>query len=626
MLVVSRWYPAFDNPGRGIFVADQVAALAGTGMGVRVASWETAYLRGSHGGTIDGPAGARIPGPWLDAIADRSPGWAPRRWGAPGIEVTRLPATTPVGRDGSVDQLVVAQRQAEALLVFGAELAARWRIDVMHAHTGVPDGLAAIALADRLEVPLIVTEHDSTIRSKLADDEIRAAYHRLLGSRRRLLTVSDALRSRLADLLDVDERLIEVVPNVVDIDAFAGGGLIDRDPDELLWVGGRSINKGTDVLLAAFRLLHDERPELHLRLIGRAPSIEVELELQAMATELGIAAAVSFEPPTDRVGISAAMARAAVLVHPSPFETFGLVAAEALASGLPVAATPSGGVEGIVGHDGTCGVVAPGLDAPALAAAVSEVLARLPSFDPEHLRARVRTRFAPDVVASRLVGVYREEIGKVRPGTTGIVPADVAPARGSAPVGHAPAPLVGSRDPWRMPLVVGLRRSSAATRAAALPASLSAGLTIVTGASSNPEVLPAGPEWIEIDYERAFREAQAALGGVRPLGSGAGRLARVARHPLRTVRRRRLASRRDELAVEAIHAGLREAVDRYVARLGGGDGQVLLLPLDADDVALSLPLLDARVRLYPSTLRGLADEWDARASGQFASPVEADYP
>ena len=49
------------------------------------------------------------------------------------------------------------------------------------------------------------------------------------------------------------------------------------------------------------------------------------------------------------------MRRATPFVHPSPHETFGVVAAEALASGLPVAARPSGGVDEIVGRDGRFG-------------------------------------------------------------------------------------------------------------------------------------------------------------------------------------------------------------------------------------------------------------------------------
>ncbi len=150
-----------------------------------------------------------------------------------------------------------------------------------------------------------------------------------------------------------------MVPNVVEVDAFApGSGTAGRDGRELLWVGGRKANKGIDVLLAAFTRLHAARPDLRLRLIGRAPSETEEARCRSLARDLGIAGAVAFEGHASRSEVAAAMARAAVFVHPSPTETFGVVAAEALAAGLPVAATPSGGVEEVVGHDGRFGVIA----------------------------------------------------------------------------------------------------------------------------------------------------------------------------------------------------------------------------------------------------------------------------
>ncbi|HXG39628.1 MAG TPA: hypothetical protein VNJ28_01685, partial [Candidatus Limnocylindrales bacterium] len=49
VLVVARWYPAHDDPGRGSFVADQVGALRAAGVDLVVASWEPARIRGTPG-------------------------------------------------------------------------------------------------------------------------------------------------------------------------------------------------------------------------------------------------------------------------------------------------------------------------------------------------------------------------------------------------------------------------------------------------------------------------------------------------------------------------------------------------------------------------------------------------
>ncbi len=464
VLIATRWYPAFDAPGRGIFVADQAAALVAAGTRVSVASWEAAIGHGTFARAVGSGAGMR---PWLDAIENRATPVLPAAWGAAGVPVARLPAAVAPG--ALSDPLAAAEQQSDVLLRYGRRLAARHPIDVIHAHTGIPDGIASIALADRLGIPLVVTEHDRSLRTRLEHASIRVAYGRLLEPGRRLVAVSETLRRQLAEALGVPVDSIEVVPNVVAVDAFRAVGADARDPHELLWVGARKENKGSDVLLMAFRDLHATAPSLRLRMIGRAPSEAEEGRLRALAEALGVADAVTLEPDMDRDGVAAAMERAAVFVHPSPYETFGVVAAEALAAGLPVAATPSGGVPEILGGDGRFGTVATGTDAAALADAVRDVLRRRMSFDAGVLRASVVDRYAPASVAQRLLDVYA---GIDRVGSPGSPIAPGAPAPGAAP---DPPPGV---DP--MPLIIGLHRASARLRVGSLPEGLAAGVIAVT--------------------------------------------------------------------------------------------------------------------------------------------------
>ncbi len=427
--------------------------------------------------------------------------------------------------------------------------------------------------------------------------------------------VSDTLRRRLVAALGGQDIPIQVVPNLVDVDAFWSTGHDARDPDELLWVGGRSAGKGTDVLLRAFTLLRESRPALRLRLIGRAPDPGEEARLVALARDLGIADAVSFEPAVDRSGVAAAMAHAAVFVHPSPYETFGIVAAEALAAGLPVAATPSGGVEEILGPDGRYGEIAAGTDAAALAAAVEHVLDRRTSFDPALLRAHVE-RCAPAEVAGALIDVYRGLIAA----TGSAVSRDRPPVREhleEAPPVQEPAP-VAAVSPI---IAIGLRRSAARARIAALPEDLACGLLVVTsvpGRSDAPEAGEFGPATLhEVDPSGTYREARARLGGPLPPRPRPTRILRAIRHPIRAVRLRRLAARREDMAVHAIRRAIRDAL-AAVARDGV---PTLVLPLEADDMDVCLPLLDGRVRLHGSTLRGMADRWDATGRPVLAPPT-----
>ncbi|MHB8399253.1 MAG: glycosyltransferase, partial [Candidatus Limnocylindrales bacterium] len=615
ILFAARWYPAYDDPGRGIFVADLARALGDEGLAVEVASWEPAIARAA-----DGPADLAVT---IEIARDR---WAavvgsvdavaraarPRSWGAPGVPVVRLPAIVPTIPGVERDLLELAELQAATLVPYGEALAAVRPFALVHAHTGIPDGLAAGRLADRLGLPLLVTEHDSLIVGRLTDERLRDAYRRLLDGRRRVVAVSPSFRDDLARALAVDPQRIGVVPNPVDLAAFEPIGPGARDPDELLWVGARKASKGTDTLLRAFAIARSERPGLRLRLIGSAPTPDEEARWQDLAVELGLTEAVSFEAAADRAGVAAAMARAAVFVHPSPRETFGVVAAEALAAGLPVAATPSGGVESIVGSDGACGTIADGLGAEALAAAIGRTIDRRTGFDPAVLRARAEA-FSPAAVAAATIAEYRRLLGGVEFSSVEFASTDGRPMEPSGDV----AP----------PLVVGFRRRTTTARIAALPTGLRERLEIVTSAASagdggGPMGSPGGDgpggggpgagtsgggTWREVDAEAAHRAAVRAAGGPLPPAGQAGRVIRALLHPRRTVHLRRLARRRTAMIAAARRAAVVAALDER--RLHGLPGDTVVA-LDADDVVTLGPVLDAGVRLEPLTLRSLADRWD----------------
>ena len=198
-----------------------------------------------------------------------------------------------------------------------------------------------------------------------------------------------------------------IVPNAVPLDHFPPARQPRRDADQLLWVGARSEHKGIDTLLRAMAVAHGRLPSLRLRMIGSATNAE-DARWQALADELGIRDAVSFEPVAARNVVGAEMQQAGIFVHPSPFETFGMVAAEALASGLPVAATPSGGVEEIVGRDGRFGEIATDATPDALADAILRLHDRLAEIDRDAMRASIEGRFSPAAVAARTLELYDE--------------------------------------------------------------------------------------------------------------------------------------------------------------------------------------------------------------------------
>jgi glycosyltransferase involved in cell wall biosynthesis len=171
--------------------------------------------------------------------------------------------------------------------------------------------------------------------------------------------------------------LLRVIAPGVPIDMVYAGvpdELFDlpRRPEGYLLYFGRLdvFQKGLDTLLQAFALLIRQRPELELRIAGRGKDAE---RVAAMSRELGIDRNVRMLGAVSEAQRQALFAGAAVQLMPSRFEGFGMVAAEAMAAGVPLVAAAAGSLPEVVDAP-RGGVTVPAGDAAALAAAAARLL------------------------------------------------------------------------------------------------------------------------------------------------------------------------------------------------------------------------------------------------------------
>ena len=647
VLVIARWYPAVDDAVRGSFVADQVDALAGTGdVEPTVASFEFVRLNrvpdrrepereaihARYGPAARARVDALVRGGWPASVGT----WSHLA----SVPVARLPVASgpedAPSREGD-DHGAVFAPFVEGMRDRGP--ADRPPFDLVHAHTGFPDGELAASAARTLGIPYVVTEHSSRTRELLQDPEVRQRYAAVVAGAARVIVVSRALgaelRAALPELAGVlDERLV-VVPNLLPVELFRAPARAGRTIGELLYVGTRKPDKGIATLLDAFALARGRRADLTLRLIGRSPTADDEAVWRARADELAVADAVSFEPPVDRAGVADAMARADVFVHPSRYETFGVVVAEALASGLPIVATRSGGVEDIV-DDGTAatGALVDVDDAPAMAEAMLAMLERRDRIDPAAMRADATARFGADAVARRLLEIYREATsipsngqdsgssgdGRVLTDTLqapvdgGGAPVDRPRVDGGRPAEGQADGRVADGPP---PLVVGFNRIRVARLLGSLPPDLLRALTLVTVKDPGEQPLPAGIGTVlAVDLNRDFHAALQEVRGAAPPRGLRGRIVRLTDPGAPE----RIAARLAD--VQANHARYRlETAQRTVAEAAGVRESPDLLCLDGYDVVAAGPALDSgAARLCPGGIRWLADAWATRIAPPARAP------
>ena len=573
LTIVASWYPSSLDPVKGRFVADQVAALvADDATRASVVSFDPAQLIGTA--AMRDRQAAAVTKVARGAIEQAGDIFTVGAAGGVGdTPVARLPV--PDGRTRSHPRTHALVHREAALVA----LARRWaaaapdpalppRPALIHAHTGYPDGAAAAGMARALGVPLVITEHASFVDRLIAVPEIRTAYVAAGRQATRVIVVSATLAGELrAAMPELADRFV-VVPNTIPVDDFRAGSLADRRADELLFVGYRLEAKGIEVLLRAFALARARRPSVTLRLIGGNTDAALEDRWLALAATLGVADAVSFEPAADRATVAEAMARTSVFVHPSRRETFGIVAAEALASGTPVVATASGGVPEILGAEPEAvGAVVPVGDPRALAAAIVTTLERRATFDPLRLRRTVVDRYAAPAVAARLREIYAaalEQHGKS--GRT---------AAAADPVGTGPD------EPIRVVVAMDAER---ARRITDLDERARARIVLVTSGDGWDPGAGGFAASIMADLRGQVR-ATADAAALGPRATGVRRATRILRHPLAAARRRGLVPGLEGLLRTRGDAAVREGLAR-ASELADGTSPGRLVCVDGIDYAV----------------------------------------
>ncbi len=212
---------------------------------------------------------------------------------------------------------------------------------------------------------------------------------------RRLTATSTATFELLRGIVDPSTPIDLVYAGVPD-ELFR----LPRRPEEYLLYFGRLdvIQKGLDTLLDAMALLVRDRPHLELRMAGRGKDVE---RVRQQARELGIEGNVRLLGAVDEAERQRLFAGAAVQLMPSRFEGFGMVAAEAMAAGVPLVAAAAGSLPEVVAPP-EGGVLVPPGDAPALAAAVAALIDDPAARERLSATARVSAeRFRWDAVADR---------------------------------------------------------------------------------------------------------------------------------------------------------------------------------------------------------------------------------
>jgi D-inositol-3-phosphate glycosyltransferase len=297
--------------------------------------------------------------------------------------------------------------------------------DLVHSHYWL-SGVAGMKLAHEWDVPHVTMFHTverlkgerlGMAAQATAAGEHRAESEGLIAATADCVTVATTHeRDQLRRLYGLSAAHMEVIPCGVDLRAFGAGSAerrrgartelgLEPDTPVLLSVCRLDPIKGTDLLLETLATM---RTRATVVVVGGNPECDPELErLRLRAAELGVADRVRLPGAEPQERLPLYYHATDLLVVASRYESFGLVAVEALACGTPVVAAHVGGLPSII-RDGENGLLIPWRQPEAFAQGIDLLLSDAPRL--VRMRAAARpsvVRFDWRRIGDQVRGVYQ---------------------------------------------------------------------------------------------------------------------------------------------------------------------------------------------------------------------------
>lgn len=310
------------------------------------------------------------------------------------------------------------------------------RYDVIHSHYWLSGVVAEKLQGYWGDVPTVQMFHTlGHMKNRIAQEASeRAPQERIDGESHvmrvvdRIIAATPAEQAQLNWLYGADMSKVIIIPPGVDLARFHP---MDKKEAKLrvgipcgdtniMFAGRIEPLKGIDTLIRAMALIKQRYPQVMentcVAIIGGDPwadTPDAEMaRLQTLRQELGIHDIVVFLGAKDQDVLPFYYAAAEMVVMPSHYESFGMVALEAMAMGRPVIASEVGGLAYLV-QDGVNGYHVPSRDPEAMAERIYELLTNIDCREQMGREARrYSERFDWAIIARRIVNVYASLLGQ----------------------------------------------------------------------------------------------------------------------------------------------------------------------------------------------------------------------
>lgn len=266
------------------------------------------------------------------------------------------------------------------------------KVDLIHAHWLIPQGVIARFLARKNNIPFIVTSHGGDLYG-LQGRHLTQIKKCVAESTTAMTVVSSAMTTYLTEQ-NIHPKILKVIPMGIDFkNRFSVKSNIQRHSYEILFVGRLVPKKGLCFLLEAISLLTNKYPKLSLKIVGFGPE---EKNLKLLVKQLKLEKYVHFPGALSQDQLPQFYQSATVFVAPfiradnGDQEGLPVALMEAIGCACPIVAGQVAGLEDLFGDDLQQATVNP-RNIESLASAIADVFANPKEAQERSERIRLRT-------------------------------------------------------------------------------------------------------------------------------------------------------------------------------------------------------------------------------------------
>jgi glycosyltransferase involved in cell wall biosynthesis len=276
------------------------------------------------------------------------------------------------------------------------------RPDITHVNVILPMGILAVLLKIFKGIPFILTEHTGPFNVYLSSKFQQISSKIILRNAKMVLPVSIFLKKQME--LFYSGTNYQIIPNVIDCSIFFPASIKEKYPKKrMLHVSLiDDASKNISFLIRTVKKISEKRLDFEFHIIGDGIDRK---KLQVLSNDLGLdKETIFFHGLLNRQDLADFYRHCNFFILVSHAETFAVVCAEALASGIPVITTKCGGPEEYI--DENVGIVIEPGNQEELISAINFMLDNSYKYDPKVLHEYIKTKFGYDVIGKQIYQLY----------------------------------------------------------------------------------------------------------------------------------------------------------------------------------------------------------------------------